>query len=74
MVTMTNIRKFMRSHNPSFYNPRTGLYDSKSGSFLTRADAKLTSWTCQKCQKGFPSRLELNAHRDEVHSYWAESF
>jgi hypothetical protein len=36
---MRDLPKWMHSHNPAHYNHKTGLYDNKSGSFLTSVEA-----------------------------------
>lgn len=66
---MNKLSKALYNYNPARLDIRTGLYIANSGKFLTRAEANESRWFCEKCNRGFSTKLMFRTHRDEIHSY-----
>ena len=67
---MAHLQKFNNSYNPTYFSHKAGLYVNRSGSFASRAEARQTTWICEKCEKGFATKMDLHTHRTDIHSYW----
>ena len=68
-LTVNNSKKYVLNFNMPDFNYSTGFFEKNGREYMTRAEALMNKWKCEKCSEKFQSYKILCEHKSQAHSY-----
>ena len=69
LLTVNNSKKYVLNFNMADFNYSTGFFEKNGREYVTRAEALMNKWKCEKCSESFRSYRMLYEHKIQIHSY-----
>ena len=65
----SKLKKYKINFNAVCFDYKTGMYANNVETYLTREEALMNKWKCEKCSERFRSYRMLYEHKIQIHSY-----
>ena len=69
LLTVNNSKKYVLNFNMADFNYSTGFFEKNGLEYVTRAEALMNKWKCEKCSERFPTYRMVHDHKTQYHSY-----